>query len=52
MTEDSQIKPPLPSVLNIKTDRVDLDKDIFCGRPSKWGNPFVIGRDGDRGACD
>ena len=21
---------------------------IYVGRPSKWGNPFVIGRDGDR----
>lgn len=22
--------------------------DIYIGRPSKWGNPFVIGRDGSR----
>lgn len=22
--------------------------DIYIGRPSKWGNPFVIGRDGTR----
>jgi len=22
--------------------------DVYIGRPSKWGNPFVIGRDGDR----
>lgn len=21
---------------------------VYCGRPSKWGNPFVIGRDGNR----
>lgn len=21
---------------------------VYVGRPSKWGNPFVIGRDGDR----
>lgn len=21
---------------------------IYIGRPSKWGNPFVIGRDGSR----
>jgi len=21
---------------------------IYVGRPSKWGNPFVIGRDGTR----
>lgn len=22
--------------------------DIYIGRPSKWGNPFVIGHDGTR----
>lgn len=22
--------------------------DVYVGRPSVWGNPFVIGRDGDR----
>jgi len=22
--------------------------DIYIGRPSKWGNPFVLGKDGDR----
>lgn len=22
--------------------------DIYIGRPSLWGNPFTIGRDGDR----
>lgn len=22
--------------------------DIYIGRPSKWGNPYVIGRDGTR----
>ena len=22
--------------------------DIYIGRPSKWGNPFVIGKDGSR----
>ncbi len=22
--------------------------DVFIGRPSKWGNPFMIGRDGTR----
>ena len=21
---------------------------VFIGRPSKWGNPFIKGRDGDR----
>lgn len=23
---------------------------IYVGRPTKWGNPFVLGRDGDRTA--
>ena len=23
--------------------------DVYIGRPSKWGNPFVIGKDGTRG---
>ncbi|RDJ35281.1 MAG: DUF4326 domain-containing protein [Crenarchaeota archaeon] len=22
--------------------------DVYIGRPSKWGNPFVVGRDGNR----
>ncbi len=22
--------------------------DVYVGRPSKWGNPFVIGQDGTR----
>lgn len=25
---------------------VDQPYDVFIGRPSKWGNPFVVGRDG------
>lgn len=24
------------------------DYDVYVGRPSKWGNPFAIGRDGTR----
>lgn len=24
------------------------DFDIYIGRPSKWGNPYSIGKDGDR----
>ena len=35
-----------PSVVNIKNNpSVDY---VYIGRPSKWGNPFVIGRDGNR----
>lgn len=22
--------------------------DVYIGRPGKWGNPFTIGKDGDR----
>ena len=22
--------------------------DVYIGRPTKWGNPFIIGRDGTR----
>jgi hypothetical protein len=22
--------------------------DVYIGRPSRWGNPFIIGRDGTR----
>lgn len=26
----------------------DQPYDVYIGRPSKWGNPFLIGRDGTR----
>jgi hypothetical protein len=32
------------TVVNKRTDEFD----IYIGRPSKWGNPFVIGKDGNR----
>ena len=32
------------TVVHCKRD----DYDVYIGRPSKWGNPFVIGQDGDR----
>lgn len=35
----------------MKTQIVNIKKseyDIYIGRPSKWGNPFIIGRDGNR----
>lgn len=31
-------------VVHCKRDRYD----VYVGRPSKWGNPFAIGRDGTR----
>lgn len=33
------------TVLNIYYEK---PYDIYIGRPSPWGNPFVIGRDGTR----
>jgi Domain of unknown function (DUF4326) len=31
-------------VVHCKRDRCD----VYIGRPSKWGNPYLIGRDGTR----
>lgn len=36
-----------PIVLNKKTDKIPADA-VYVGRPSKWGNPFKIGVDGNR----
>ena len=36
-----------PRVLNQQTDGRP-EGSIYVGRPTKWGNPFVIGRDGSR----
>lgn len=33
-----------PKVVHCKKEKYD----IYIGRPSKWGNPFVVGVDGDR----
>ncbi len=37
----------IPKVLNKRKDIISKD-DIYIGRPSKWGNPFVIGEHGTR----
>jgi len=34
----------MSKVVHCKKERYD----IYIGRPSKWGNPFVIGVDGER----
>ena len=34
-------------VLNKYKDVIPVDA-VYIGRPSKFGNPFVIGKDGDR----
>jgi len=31
-------------VVNVRTEKAD----IYIGRGSKWGNPFFIGKDGNR----
>ncbi len=31
-------------VVNLRRQRYD----VFIGRPTKWGNPFMIGKDGSR----
>lgn len=46
----------MPRVLNKRqftTSRTPLDGGVprgavYVGRPSKWGNPFVVGKDGTR----
>jgi hypothetical protein len=36
-----------PRVLNKYKDKISKD-DVYIGRPSKWGNPYVIGKHGTR----
>lgn len=54
MTKDTDLEPlgPRPPRVWHYRDR-DLTPDVweravYVGRPSKWGNPFQIGIDGDR----
>ena len=36
-------------VLNARSaGKSTSDRQVYVGRPSKWGNSFVIGRDGSR----
>jgi hypothetical protein len=37
--------PEIKMVVHCKSGKA---YDVYIGRPSKWGNPFVIGRDGSR----
>jgi Domain of unknown function (DUF4326) len=37
-----------PQVLNKKNLKGAVPNAIYIGRPSMWGNPFVIGKDGTR----
>lgn len=36
-----------PVVYNIKVDK-DLINFVNIMRPNKWGNPFILGKDGNR----
>lgn len=46
--DGTPLSPPTcsPSVVHCKRAKYD----VYIGRPSKWGNPFEIGKDGDREA--
>jgi hypothetical protein len=35
-----------PTVVNVKDKSIKID--VYIGRPSIWGNPFLIGKDGNR----
>lgn len=37
----------MPRVLNKRNDSITKGA-VYVGRPTKWGNPFKIGRDGTR----
>lgn len=42
-----------PCVLNKRRDPFVPGPDVYIGRGSPWGNPFVIGKHGDRDeVCD
>jgi len=37
-----------PRILNKNRDEIPSSGAVYIGRPSIWGNPFVIGKDGTR----
>ena len=39
-----ELARPIPAVVHCRRSPFD----VYIGRPSKWGNPFIIGRDGER----
>jgi Domain of unknown function (DUF4326) len=42
------LPPNTPKILNNKQLRGTVANSVYIGRPSMWGNPFVIGKDGSR----
>src|SRR3990167_3909300 len=47
-----EVSDEKPRVLNIKDYGNSMDtahpNSVYVARPTKWGNPFIIGRDGTR----
>lgn len=44
-SNQSRVSPAISTqVVHCKRDKFD----VYIGRPGKWGNPFMIGRDGSR----
>lgn len=37
----------MPKVYNKRNKNIPEDA-VYVGRPTRWGNPFIIGRDGSR----
>lgn len=40
----------MPRIINKKTMKVPRGS-VYVGRPSPWGNPFIVGVHGDSGEC-
>ena len=38
----------MTTVINCRSSNHEGDNYVYIGRPSKWGNLFIIGRDGSR----
>jgi hypothetical protein len=38
----------MTTVVHCKGNKTSHADYVYIGRPSPWGNPFIIGRDGDR----
>jgi hypothetical protein len=38
----------VPSLMNLVVHHKKSPFDVYIGRPGKWGNPFVVGKDGTR----
>lgn len=50
IAEENQINIHMSQteVVNCKGCVENVDDYVYIGRPSKWGNPFQIGKDGSR----